>query len=483
MASPTLPVAEVVNVTVEMSPVAAALRNFGACMILGTSDVIDTDERVRSYSSISEVASDFGTSAAEYEAALAFFSQSPKPTLLYIGRWAKTATAGRWRGRVLTSDEQDIEDFNAIKAGTLTLTIDGTQKSLAGLDFSAETNLNGVASLVGVALGNAGSCTFDGSRFVITSATTGALSSVVCSDGGTLATLMGLPSGASIKGVESESIADGLTALLDFQDWYMVAVAAETSEEEDIAAAGLIEAASPARMIGFTTQDASEIDPTAESTLGAKLKALGYNRSIVMYSSSNKQAVASVFGRMATINFEGNNTTLTLKFKQCPGVTSEHLRSSQSAALRANNVNTFAAYQNDTAILREGVTSGGWYIDETHGLDWLQNRVQTDLWNLLYTHRKVGQDTSGATALVSCINKSLNQAVANGLVAPGVWNGDGFGALNTGDTLSTGFYVYIQPFEGQSQSDREARKAPPIQIAAKLKGAVHFVDVTITVNR
>ena len=48
---------------------------------------------------------------------------------------------------------------------------------------------------------------------------------------------------------------------------------------------------------------------------------------------------------------------------------------------------------------------------------------------------------------------------------------------------ATGYYVYIQPFDEQSQSDREARKAPPIQIAVKLKGAVHFINVTITVNR
>ncbi len=41
--APTLPVSEVVNVTIEMSPVAAALRNFGAMLVLGTSDVIDTD--------------------------------------------------------------------------------------------------------------------------------------------------------------------------------------------------------------------------------------------------------------------------------------------------------------------------------------------------------------------------------------------------------------------------------------------------------
>ena len=484
MAIATLPVSRVVNVAVEMSPTAAALRNFGSCLILGDSDIIDTDERIRLYSSISDIATDFGISSREYLAAQAFFSQSPQPTQVYIGRWAKSATAGRLRGRTLSSAEQDISLFTAITTGTLSLTIDGASKSMASIDLSAETNLNGVASQISSALGVSGSCAWTGERFVITSATTGTSSTVATTDTGTLSSLMGFAGSAtSVAGVAAESLASAITALLDYNTWYMVCVAPDASDDSIVEAAGLIEAASPSRMIGFTTQNSTEIDSTASSTLGSRLKGLGYNRTILVYSSDSPVAAASVFGRMATINFEGSNTTLTLKFKQLPGVTAENLRSSQAEALKSHNVNAFCAYQNDTSILQEGITSGGWFIDETHGLDWLQNRVETDLWNLLYTSKKVGQDESGATAIVSCVNKSLEQGVTNGLIAPGVWNGDAFGALESGDTLSTGYYVYIQPFDEQSQSDREARKAPPIQIAVKLKGAVHFINVTITVNR
>lgn len=480
----TLPVSRVVNVAVEMSPTAAALRNFGSCLILGDSDIIDTDERIRLYSSISDIATDFGISSREYLAAQAFFSQSPQPTQVYIGRWAKSATAGRLRGRTLSSAEQDISLFTAITTGTLSLTIDGASKSMASIDLSAETNLNGVASQISSALGVSGSCAWTGERFVITSATTGTSSTVATTDTGTLSSLMGFAGSAtSVAGVAAESLASAITALLDYNTWYMVCVAPDASDDSIVEAAGLIEAASPSRMICFTTQNSTEIDSTASSTLGSRLKGLGYNRTILVYSSDSPVAAASVFGRMATINFEGSNTTLTLKFKQLPGVTAENLRSSQAEALKSHNVNAFCAYQNDTSILQEGITSGGWFIDETHGLDWLQNRVETDLWNLLYTSKKVGQDESGATAIVSCVNKSLEQGVTNGLIAPGVWNGDAFGALESGDTLSTGYYVYIQPFDEQSQSDREARKAPPIQIAVKLKGAVHFINVTITVNR
>lgn len=484
MTAPTLPVSDVVNVKIEMSPTAAALRNFGACLIIGTSDVIDTQERIRAYSDITSIAQDFGVKSKEYLAAQAFFSQTPKPSAVQVGRWAKSATAGRLRGRMLSTTEQDIEVFKKINAGSISFTIDNKPKTLSSIDLSSETNLNGVATQITSALSGSGTCIWSGTQFVVTSATTGVSSSVTCTDEGQLAQALGVNSSAtSVKGSAAESLVEALTVLTDFQGWYMACLADAAGDDEMIAAAGFIEAASPARMIGFTTQNTLELDSTHSDTLGAKLKALGYNRTVVMYSSTSEVAVASIFGRMSTINFEGSNTCITLKFKQCPGVASENLRISQANTLKTHNVNVFAAYQNDTSILREGITAGGWFIDETHGLDWLQNRVETDLWNLLYTSKKVGQDEIGADNLVATVSKSLEQGVKNWLIAPGVWNGDSFGALQTGDTLSTGYYVYIQPFEEQSQSDREARKAPPIQIAVKLKGAIHFVDCTITVNR
>lgn len=485
MTVPTLPVNDVVNVKVEMSPIAAALRNFGACVIVGDSDIISNVERIRTYSGISEIAADFGTESCEYLAAQAFFSQTPKPTSVQIARWVRSATSGRLVGRVLTAEEQTIGEFTDVTSGTLTVTIDGVVKELKNIDLQYESNLNGVATQVTEAMDGAGICTWSGDRFTIASATTGNDSTVGCDDDSTLAVLLGIAgeTGMQIRGCTAETLTECAAELLDIHSWYAMCVAADCGDEDKIYAAGIIEAASPGRIIGFTTTNSDEIDTMKVDTLGTKLKGLGYNRTLLAYSSTSAVAVASILGRMSTVNFEGSNTAITLKFKQCPSVTAENLRLSSANKLRENNVNVFAAYQNDTNILREGVMSGGWFIDEVHGLDWLQNRIETDLWNLLYTTKKVGQDETGASLLVATVSKGLDQAVRNGLVAPGKWNGDEFGALKSGDTLTSGYYVYIMPMDEQSQSDREARKAPPIQIAVKLKGAVHFVDCTITVNR
>ncbi|EKS5942861.1 DUF3383 domain-containing protein [Salmonella enterica] len=377
-----LPVSNVVNVDVIIGPRAATGRNFGSLLILGTSTVIPVKERLRLYSSKEDIGSDFGVDSPEYEAATVYFSQSPRPKEVYVGRWAKTLATGE-----AGAAEKLMDAVNAV---------------------------------------------------------------------------MGYTSWYGLGIADKEDIADG--------DWLKVAAA--------------VEASGVSRILAITTSDPATVDATSTGDLAYKLKAAKYGRTFVQYSSSSKYAALSAFGRAFTVNFNGSNTTITLKFKQEPGITYETLTTDQAAALDAKNCNVFVYYQNDTAILQQGVMSGGDFFDERHGLDWLQNYVQTNLYNLLYTSTtKVPQTDAGVTRLLSNVEQSMDQSVTNGLVAAGVWNGGPIGQLDSGDTLTKGYYVYAQPLSEQAQADREARKAPVIQVACKLAGAVHFADVQINVVR
>ncbi|EAO9242518.1 DUF3383 domain-containing protein [Salmonella enterica subsp. enterica serovar Waycross] len=377
-----LPVSNVVNVDVIIGPRAATGRNFGSLLILGTSTVIPVKERLRLYSSKEDIGSDFGVDSPEYEAATVYFSQSPRPKEVYVGRWAKA-----------------------------------------------------------LATGEAGA---------------------------------------------AEKLMDAVNAVMGYTNWYGLGIA----DKEDIAdddwlkVAAAVEASGVSRILAITTSDPATVDATSTGDLAYKLKAAKYGRTFVQYSSSSKYAALSAFGRAFTVNFNGSNTTITLKFKQEPGSTYETLTTNQAAALDAKNCNMFVYYQNDTAILQQGVMSSGDFFDERHGLDWLQNYVQTNLYNLLYTSTtKIPQTDAGVTRLLSSVEQSMDQSVTNGLVAAGVWNGGPIGQLDSGDTLTKGYYVYAQPLSEQAQADREARKAPVIQVACKLAGAVHFADVQINVVR
>lgn len=375
-----LPVSNIVNVTVSMAARAAQSRNYGALLVVGSSDVISVAERMRVYSSLSAVAADFGLDAPEYQAASLYYQQSPQPVDLYIGRWVKT-----------------VQD-----------------------EHPAETVAECISTLCGYST-----------------------------------------------------------------DWYGLVIAdTALTDAEVLAVAAVIEGQNVYRIYGHTTKDPVALEASSNTDILSKLKAAKYSRTFGQYSSAVSYAAASLFGRAFTVNFNGNNTTITLKFKQQPGITAEVLTQSQANALASKNGNVFVTYNNDTAIIQEGVMSNGDFIDERHGLDWLQNYVQTNLYNLLYTSTtKIPQTDAGVTRLLSNVEQSMNQALTNGLVAPGIWNGGDIGQVTSGDTLTKGYYVYAPAVATQAQSDREARKAPVIQVACKLAGAVHFADVEINVVR
>lgn len=283
-----------------------------------------------------------------------------------------------------------------------------------------------------------------------------------------------------------ETLLQAVNACLQYTNWYGLAIAdsADLVEADVISVAAAIEASSLSRILAVTTADVNVLVSGNTDNIGYKLKAAGYSRTFWQYSSSSKYAAISAFGRAFTVNFTGNNTTITLKFKTEPGVTHETLTTAQASAIDAINGNVYVYYANDTAIIQQGVMANGDFFDERHGTDWLQNYVQTNLYNLLYTSAtKIPQTDAGVTRLMTNVEASLDQAVNNGLIAPGVWNGGPIGQIESGDTLTKGYYVYADAVANQAQSDREARKSPVIQAAIKLAGAIHYGDVQINVVR
>jgi len=490
-----LPVSRLVRVDVNLSPQAAAQRNFGVLLIMGNSDVINGQERYRTYGSIDEVATDFGTEAPEYEAALLFYSQVPQPKTLMIGRWIQANSAGLNIGGILTPTQQSLSNWTSITNGGFTITIDGgSAQHLTGLDFSSAPTLNAVASIINTDLTGA-TIAWDGEKFTVTSESTGASSSVSYAtapgSGTDISSMLKLTSVAHadlVPGYVAETPVAAVAIMADLTTlWYglMFASSVQPTDDQSIAVSAFIEALDIKRIYGSTIIDPSVLDSEVTDDLASRQKAAGYLRSFCQYSSTAAYAIASFFGRAFSVDFSGQNTTINMMYKQEPGVIGEDLPTSQADVLQNKRCNVFVDYVNDTVILQYGVMSGPAYFDEIFGLDWLQDAVQNACYNLLYqSPTKIPQTDAGVNQFVNAINGIFGQAVNNGLVAPGVWNSPvEFGELTTGQYLKTGYYIYAQPVALQSQADRETRAAPPIQAAIKLAGAINTVDVVINVNR
>ena len=602
----SLPISRLVKVDVNLAPNAAQAQDISTLLILGTSDVINNVEKIRTYNSIDAVAFDFGVNAPEYLAAVLYFEQSPQPAQLKIGKWQLLQSHAKLVSAPLTAQQQLLSNFTAITNGYAGVVIDGLQYQLLNLNFSGAVNLNGVAQILQTAIGGAvDSIVFDAvkSNFVVTAKSLGSVSSigffvvplpiaqlkfvtnptnansfniniqtfaftasatpnsvmlgatVQQTVANVLAYLQNPPVGISasrlteintatysidptnpltiiatlkpatsqfaffavggygigssgsqiagnntyglfgntvtnsgayvVQGADSQT---PLQAVVDYdnsfgQGFYGLAVL-DAEDDELIAIANYIEATNTKHVFAVSTIKAGVIVGSVVNDIASRLKALNLKRTAVQYSSSNPYSAVSLLARILTTNYNANNSVITLMYKQEPGIVAEQLSATEIGVLESKNANVFVAYNNNTAIVEKGVMSNGYFVDEVTGTDWLALTIQNEIFNALYTtSTKIPQTDSGVHTLITVAESVCAQGVVNGLLAPGTWNTGGFGALNQGDFMAKGFYVYAASVNTQFSADRAARKSPPIQVAAKLAGAIHTVDVIINVNR
>ncbi len=213
MAVANLPVSRLINVSSVSSPQAVQAQSLSTGLILGTSTVIDTVQRMRTYDSLADVAIDFGTAAEEYLTASLWFGQSPQPISLNIGRWCKTAAAGQLICGSLSLANTQLGPWNAITTGSFKVAIDGGMATnVPALNFAGAVTLPGVAQIIQTAIQTlAGvflnvTCTYNAvtNNFVITSGTTGSSSSVsLLTAGATGIDISAMMSGTAAQGAYS----------------------------------------------------------------------------------------------------------------------------------------------------------------------------------------------------------------------------------------------------------------------------------------
>lgn len=122
----TLSLKEIVNVVVEVSPLAAPRRTFNQLLVLGPTAIVPVNTRVAIYTSTSAMLGDgFQNSDPEYKVAELYFSQRPAPTYLYVGRIdadsgetilqaLQACRSANWEWYVCMATEASSEDHKEI---------------------------------------------------------------------------------------------------------------------------------------------------------------------------------------------------------------------------------------------------------------------------------------------------------------------------------------------------------------------------------
>lgn len=200
-------------------------------------------------------------------------------------------------------------------------------------------------------------------------------------------------------------------------------------------------------------------------------------------------AMAAYAGRALSTNFDGVNTTATMHGKTLIGVDSDtSITQTILNTCKTVGVDVYPSVGGGAQYVgKVFCTAGNDYFDNVYNLDWLVSALQVAGFNALTTTgTKLPQTEPGMATLKGAYLDVLQQAVANGFVAPGTWNSaELFG--NPSDlrrnVLNVGYYMYSQPVNQQTQASREAREAPLVQIAIKYAGAIQSSDVVVSVNQ
>jgi hypothetical protein len=190
-------------------------------------------------------------------------------------------------------------------------------------------------------------------------------------------------------------------------------------------------------------------------------------------------------GRALSVDFGGSLTAATMHLKALSGIVSDTtVAQTQVTLAQAAGVDV---YVNISGLAKLFTSGSNYYFDNVYNQLWLAFALQTAGFNYLAgTNSKIPQTEEGVAGLKDAYRKVCEQAKAAGVIAGGSWTApDTFGdvvALRR-NVSDLGYYIYSLPVTLQSQSDRESRIAPLVQIAAKLAGAVHSSNVVVNINK
>lgn len=475
---------------------------------LGTILILTDDEPVNALSDdyvISRTASSigqaFGTESTAFKMTNAVFAQNPN--ILNAGGYvivapykASTVVEPATSGNVVTADlSSNLTGLEAVTNGSLTISVDGGEAQVAtSIDLSAATSLSDIALVLSSKFSGLTIMAYQNS-LVFTSNTSGADSTVEITTSSSGTDLYG----SSYLNIAAATVTDGTDAVMSQETTTQaiqrlseqiyfegVLTTRDLTNSEATTASNLVEGMENTILFLIDTDAA-----TLEN--GGLFKSLENNkktRKLLYLTGANSAAIkanaklfaAAFASRGLSVNYEGQNSTITMTYKDLAGVPVD-------TNISENILNKCQTVGADVYCSVEGLAKvlsfkqGGLYFDELTNQIWLRTAIQRTVANVLFTTRsKIPQTTQGVNTLVNAIIGVLNQGVINGMLAPGEWNSsDTFGVLEDFHRFirTYGYYVYYTPIAEQAQAEREARKCPVISIAAKQAGAIEHASIMI----
>jgi len=446
------------------------------------------------------VATDFGSASETYLQAVAVFAQSPNILtgggyLVVIPLLTNVAATS---GTMITLEPGELDAIKAVNDGALKITVDGADQTLTGMDFTSVTSYADVATIIDGELTGA-NCAYNpaynsgAGGFIFTSATTGASSTVSKlktpasgTDISGVTYLNGTGNVQIVNGRAASSAEDLVSAIVRTKllvDYFGILSITQESVGDLENLATYVQTQDKLSFLG--RYDTAEIETIFKYIHD---NSLSHTRMLLYTLNAQKAriAAAAYASRLQGINFTGSNTMCTMNLKALAGIEPDPdaAESNIDVKAQAYGFDIYVSIAGDPGVLSYGANV---YSDEIYGELWLKLALQVAGYNYLKTtNTKIPQTEPGMSGLKGAYATVCQQGITNGFLASGLtWTSPStFG--NPEDLRrnikDAGYYIYSLPIVLQSPADRTARKAPLIQIAVKMAGAIHHSDVIVQVN-
>lgn len=435
--------ADIVNVQISTSNANVKQPGFGVPMILGAHTRFS--ERIRFYNGPADMLGDGFTAAdAEYVAALVMCAQNPSVSRFAVGRRANLPTAKYRVGIVVAISNKAYTVKVNGKVATFT---SGTGATLSQISAGLATAITNVAGGPGCVVADVTGVGVD-----LTASAPGAFLRVEVADPDLLSAD---PTHTDAGG--SSGIADDLGRIaLENGDWYGVCLTS-CGTAEILAAAQWIEA-NGRIFVQLTNQ--TKVITSAVDDVATSCKTSNYFRTALIYHSDNSSFADAGWLGECLPKQAGSETW---KFATLAGVATVPLTATQITNLRAKNCNFYADYSG-LAIVADGKTAAGEWIDVIRGRDWLASRMQIRCVIAVKKARdatgKLAYTDAGIGVLEGEVRATLIEAVDRGFL--------------TDDPAPV---VTAKKASQVAKVDKAARAFTGLNWSANLQGAIHAATI------
>ena len=462
-------------------------------MIFVSTDLIPSDKPALTFTDTASVAAVFGASADVTKFAQQYFAginnQQHIPSALVVGADLTSAKAAWIRSGAVAS----LAEYQAITAGALTLTINGTEVAATGIDLSACTSLSAVATAVAAEFtGVTGAYNSDLKRFIFKTEATGE-DATISYGSGSLADLLGLTESAGAvlsQGIDALTIAANLDAICEVtRNWSQFTTLTEQTDEARVREFAAWTDLDDDYFYLFWTSDERVNDAlTVDATIAGKIQD-DFNVVLSVFTRSIVTA-AAVLAYPASIAWNLPQGMKVLFAKSAANVPADVTSQDVAAVLDANRISYVGEFATRNAQFRffnKGRLTGDLYgyVDTLIGMIWFRAKIQRCIMDGFAQTNRVPYTQKGYSLIQAWIADAIRAAKNVGVIDEGVTLSESqraqatqeFGRDIADELYAKGWYLLIADPEA---AVRTQRGTPVMSLLYTYGGSVQKVEMPVT---